>query len=74
VLSECPSKLLVFRAFGSWGDLRLNRESMVQLKEGAIMRPATELTRLWELLIWQDNLDYMLVAATVYQRAAEEHF
>ncbi len=37
-----------------------------------VVRPATELTRLWSLFIWQDNLDYVLVAATVHQMAVEE--
>jgi hypothetical protein len=31
-----------------------------------MVRPAIELTRLWRLLIWQDNSDYVLVAATVH--------
>jgi hypothetical protein len=27
-----------------------------------VVRPATELTRLWRLLIWQNNSDYVLMA------------
>jgi hypothetical protein len=37
-----------------------------------VVRLDTELRRLWGLLIWQDNLDYGLVAATVLQMAAKE--